>query len=103
MFYKARDPSATSVDTIFTDVELPRYTNGFSFGVWSQHHAAVIVAISAQFTFKISDCSVIFGTTDLMFVFTTKGRSHFPHMTCILWLPRDWRLDQRCQTRSYFD
>ena len=31
MFYKAHDPSATSVGTIFSDVEVPRYTNGF---VW---------------------------------------------------------------------
>ena len=60
-----------------------------SSGMWSLHHVSVIVAISALFSFSISDSSVIFGTTDLKFVFTTTGRSHFPHGTCILLLPRE--------------
>ena len=57
--------------------------------MWSLNHVSVIVAISALFSFSISNCSVIFGTTDLMFVFTATGRSHFPHGTCILLLPRE--------------
>ena len=60
-----------------------------SSGMWSLHHVSVIVAISAEFSFSISDSSVMFGTTDLMFVFTTTGRSHFPHGTCILLLLRE--------------
>ena len=60
-----------------------------SSGMWSLHHVSVILAISAQFNFSISDSSVIFGTTNHMFVFTTTGRSHFPHGTCILLLPRE--------------
>ena len=50
-----------------------------SSGMWSLHHVSVIVAISALFSFSISD--IMFGTTDHMFVFTTTGRSHFPHGT----------------------
>ena len=50
---------------------------------------SLIVAISALFSFSISVSSVVFGTTDLMFVFTIRGRSHFPHETCILLLPRE--------------
>ena len=60
-----------------------------SSGMWSLHHVSVIVAISALFSFNISDRSVICYTTDLMFVFTITGRSHFPHGTCILLLPRE--------------
>ena len=60
-----------------------------SSGMWSLHNVSVIVAISTLFSFSISDSSVIFGTTDLMFVFTTTSRSHFPHGTCILLLPRE--------------
>ena len=57
--------------------------------MWSLHHVSIIVAISALFNFNISDSSLIFGTTDLMFVFTTTCRSHFPHGTCKLLLPRE--------------
>ena len=60
-----------------------------SSGMWSLHHVSVIVAISARFSFSISDSSVIFGRTDLIFVFTTTCRSHFPHGICILLLPRE--------------
>ena len=55
-----------------------------SSGMWSLYHVSVIVAISAQFSFSISDSSVIFGTTDLVLVFISTGRSHFTHGTCIL-------------------
>ena len=58
-------------------------------GMWSLHHVSVTVTISALFSFNVSDSSVIFGTTDLFFVFTTTGRSHFPHGTWILLLPRE--------------
>ena len=57
--------------------------------MWSLHNVSVVVAISAPFNFSISDNSVIFGTTDPMFVFTTTGRSHFPHGTCILLFSRE--------------
>ena len=61
-----------------------------SSGMWSLRHVSVIVAMSAQFSFSISDNSVVFGTTDLyLFVFMTIGWSHFPHGTCILLLPRE--------------
>ena len=36
--------------------------------MWSVHHVTVIVAISARFSFSISDSSVIFGTTVLLFL-----------------------------------
>ena len=65
MFYKVHDPSVTSVGTIFFDVEIPRYTNGF---VWYVVPTPCICycAISAEFSFSISESSVIFGRTDLM-------------------------------------
>ena len=45
-----------------------------SSGMWSLHHVSVIVAISARFSFSISDSSVIFGTTDLVLVFISIAR-----------------------------
>ena len=57
--------------------------------MWSLHHISVIVAISGEFSVSISDSSVIYGMTDLMFLFMTTGMSHFLHGTCILLLPRE--------------
>ena len=60
-----------------------------SSGMWPLHHVSVIAAMSAEFSLSISDSFVIFGTTDLMFMFTTICMSHFPHGTCTLLLPRE--------------
>ena len=64
MFYKAHDPSVTTVGTIFSDVEIPRYSNEFVWYVVLHHVSVIIVAISAQFSLSISDSYVIFCTTD---------------------------------------
>ena len=72
-----------------------------SFGMWSLHHASVIVAISAKVSVSISESSVIFGTTDLMFVFTTTGRSHFFRWDLYIGITpgNNWLLGERWQTR----
>ena len=88
LVYKAHDSSATSAARSFLMWKCPGTQMGSS-GMWSLHHVSVIVAISAQFSVSISDSSVVFGTTDLMFVFTTTGRSHFSHGTCKLLSPRE--------------
>ena len=51
------------------------------------HHASMVVAILVGFSFSISESSVIFGTIDLTFVFTTTGRCHF-HMGLVRHSPR---------------
>ena len=58
----------------------------------SLHHVSVTVATSAELNFITCESSMIFGTTDLTFVFIITGKSHFTDRTCV------WHLGESCQS-----
>ena len=68
-----------------------------SSGMWSLHNVSVIVAISALFSFSISDSSYVCVYDHRQVPFSTW------HLYIVVAPGSNWRLGQRSQTRSCND
>ena len=72
-----------------------------SSGMWFLHHVSVIVAISAQFNFSISETLAIFGTPVLCLYLRPQASPTSKLDLCVIAPGNNWRLGQLYRMKSY--